>query len=131
MAPRGKLKTLVSIGFAIAVAAVLFLEEGASGQLLSPAGLLQQGDSFEAAFTYPGETKDPDAEDATLEITLRNTGLRGDTYLIEVTEAPEGWTHELSRYNTVLTGIFLPGEENALINLSAFPPRESDPGDGS
>ncbi|MDR2354331.1 MAG: hypothetical protein LBF22_14470 [Deltaproteobacteria bacterium] len=83
-------------------------------------------DSFEAAFTYPGETIGPEGE-VSLEITLRNTGTKGDTYLVEITAAPEGWETELSRYNTVLTGIFLPNEENATLTLAAFPPGE--PGD--
>jgi uncharacterized membrane protein len=88
-------------------------------------------DSFEAAFTYPGETKDPETEDLSLEITLRNTGLRGDTFLVDVIEAPEGWTYELTRFSTVLTGIFLPGEENAILNLTVFPPKKEDDSNNS
>ncbi|MDR2339772.1 MAG: hypothetical protein LBF40_06545 [Deltaproteobacteria bacterium] len=79
-------------------------------------------DIFEAAFTYPGQTLAPEDGQVELEINLRNTGLKGDTFMVEVTEAPEGWTTELSRYNTVLTGIFLPGEENTILNLTASPP---------
>jgi uncharacterized membrane protein len=83
-------------------------------------------DIFEAAFTYPGQTMSPDSAQAEMEITLRNTGLRGDTLLIEVTEAPEGWTTELSRFSTVLTGVFIPGEENSSITLTAFPPGDPE-----
>jgi uncharacterized membrane protein len=94
-------------------------------QLLSP-GLMSQ-EAFEAAFTYPGQTIDPEGE-VSLEISLRNTGLKGDTFLVEVTEVPEGWTYELTRYSMVLTGIFLAGEENAILNLSAFPPGTEEGG---
>ncbi|MDR1040147.1 MAG: hypothetical protein LBR80_08295 [Deltaproteobacteria bacterium] len=86
---------------------------------------VQLPDSFEAAFTYPGETVDPEG-DASLDITVRNTGLKGDTFMVEVTEAPEGWTYEISRFSTVLSGIFLPSEENASLTLAAFPPGDED-----
>jgi uncharacterized membrane protein len=92
-------------------------------QLLSPA--IGPSLSFEAAFTYPGQTLDPESE-VNLEISLRNTGLKGDTYLIEVTQAPSDWSYELNRYSSIITGIFLPGEENAIINLTAYPPQTED-----
>jgi uncharacterized membrane protein len=94
----------------------------ALAQLAAP---VQLSDSFEAAFTYPGETVAPEA-DAQLEITVRNTGLRGDTFMVEVTQAPEGWKCEISRFSTVLKGIFLPNEENAALTLAAFPPGDED-----
>ncbi|MDR1313104.1 MAG: hypothetical protein LBQ12_05275 [Deltaproteobacteria bacterium] len=110
------------LGFALALALCLALPAPARAQLAAP---VQLSDSFEAAFTYPGETVDPEG-DAKLDITVRNTGLRGDTFMVEVTRAPEGWTHEVSRFSTVLKGIFLPNEENATLTLSAFPPGDEN-----
>jgi uncharacterized membrane protein len=108
-----------------AAALAAFALGPASPSYAQIAAPVQLPDSFEAAFTYPGETIDPES-DASLDITVRNTGLKGDTFMIEVTEAPEGWTHEISRFSTVLSGIFLPGEENATLTLAAFPPGEKD-----
>jgi uncharacterized membrane protein len=112
-----------ALGFGLALTMALTLALAlaagpARAQLTAP---VQLPDSFEAAFTYPGETVDPEGE-ASLDITLRNTGLKGDTFMVEVTEAPQGWTYEISRFSTVLSGIFLPSEENASLTLAAFPP---------
>ncbi|MDR2612800.1 MAG: hypothetical protein LBG06_08250 [Deltaproteobacteria bacterium] len=113
--PAGLSALLLALGAALAAAP-------ASAQLQAP---VQLPDSFEAAFTYPGETVDPEG-DASLDITIRNTGLKGDTFMVEVTESPEGWTHEISRFSTVLSGIFLPSEENASLTLAAFPPGDDE-----
>ncbi|MDR2198149.1 MAG: hypothetical protein LBR53_01605 [Deltaproteobacteria bacterium] len=83
-------------------------------------------DTFEAAFTYPGQTLAPEDAQAELEIVIRNTGLRGDTFLIEVTRAPAGWTTDISRYNSVVTGVFIAAEENSTLTLSAYPPDDTD-----
>ncbi|MDR2140710.1 MAG: hypothetical protein LBR11_02800 [Deltaproteobacteria bacterium] len=80
---------------------------------------------FSAAFTYQGQTVSPDSE-VSLEITLNNLGLRGDTFDFEVTQAPEGWTTEISRFSVALTGIYLAGEERASLNLLTWPPEGTD-----
>jgi uncharacterized membrane protein len=113
---------LLVLAIALAAGLVLGPAAPAPAQLSAP---VQLSDSFEAAFTYPGETVDPE-EKAQLDITVRNTGLRGDTFMVEVTQAPEGWKCEVARFSTVLKGIFLPNEENASLTLSAFPPGDED-----
>ncbi|MDR1079722.1 MAG: hypothetical protein LBQ79_01840 [Deltaproteobacteria bacterium] len=113
---------LPALAFALALGLTLGHARPAPAQLSAP---VQLSDSFEAAFTYPGQTVDPE-EKAQLDITVRNTGLRGDTFLLEVTESPEGWNCEVARFSTVLKGIFLPNEENASLTLSAFPPGDED-----
>jgi uncharacterized membrane protein len=80
---------------------------------------------FAAAFTYSGQTINPDSE-ISLEITLQNTGFRGDTFDFEITEAPEGWITEITRFGSAFTGIFLAGEERASLNLLAWPPTGQD-----
>ncbi|MDR2422776.1 MAG: hypothetical protein LBE01_05290, partial [Deltaproteobacteria bacterium] len=80
---------------------------------------------FSAAFTYSGQTLSPDGE-VSLEITLQNTGFKGDVYDFEITSAPEGWTTEISRFNSAFTGIYLAGEERASLNLLAWPPEGQD-----
>ncbi|MDR3153362.1 MAG: hypothetical protein LBW85_03610 [Deltaproteobacteria bacterium] len=119
MNPTG---TRLLTGLAAAAALSWILALPAAAQLTAP---VQLPDSFEAAFTYPGETVDPEG-DASLDITIRNTGLKGDTFMVEVTESPEGWTYEISRFSTVLSGIFLPSEENASLTLAAFPPGDDE-----
>jgi hypothetical protein len=78
---------------------------------------------FEASFTYPGLILSPD-DSAELEVFLANRGLHGDTFKIEVIETPEGWTTELRRFNTVLTGIYLSGDETTTLTLAVTPPEE-------
>ncbi|MDR1677413.1 MAG: hypothetical protein LBS44_03375, partial [Deltaproteobacteria bacterium] len=78
---------------------------------------------FEASFTYPGLILSPD-DSAELEVFLANRGLHGDTFKIEVIETPEGWTTELRRFNTVLTGIYLSGDETATLTLAVTPPQD-------
>ncbi|MDR1166967.1 MAG: hypothetical protein LBO66_14065 [Deltaproteobacteria bacterium] len=106
---------------ALFLLALLFSPALAKAQL-SAASLLGS-DSFEASFTYLGETIGPEGE-VSLEITLRNTGTKGDAFRVEITESPAEWTTELTRYNSVLEGIFVAGEESATLNLEAFPPGE-------
>jgi uncharacterized membrane protein len=79
---------------------------------------------FAAAFTYSGQVISPDSE-VSLEITLQNLGLRGDTFDFEVIDCPAGWTTEITRFNTVITGIYLGAEENASLNLLAWPPEDT------
>jgi uncharacterized membrane protein len=98
----------------------------ACGQLwaqhpLDPASLLSPDHDFEASFSYPGIVLAP-GDEAELEVFLANRGLAGDTLSVEVTEAPPGWSTELRRFNTVLTGVYLSGEETASLTLSATPP---------
>ncbi|MDR3135499.1 MAG: hypothetical protein LBU69_05320 [Deltaproteobacteria bacterium] len=88
---------------------------------LSHPSFLAKDFDFEASFTYPGLVLAPD-DLAELEVFLANRGVSGDAYSIEVTEAPVGWLTEIRRFNTVLTGIFLSGEETASLTLAASPP---------
>jgi uncharacterized membrane protein len=88
-------------------------------------GLLPAAYDFGAAFTYYGQSIVPESE-VSLEITLQNLGLRGDTFDIEITELPPGWTADISRFNTILTGIYLGAEENAALTLQAWPPDGTD-----
>ncbi|MDR1608538.1 MAG: hypothetical protein LBT38_09060 [Deltaproteobacteria bacterium] len=80
---------------------------------------------FAAAFTYSGQTVSPDSE-VSLEITLQNLGFRGDTFDFVITEAPEGWTTELSRFSNSLTGVFLGAEDRASLNLLVWPPEGAE-----
>ncbi|MDR1578028.1 MAG: hypothetical protein LBT86_07370 [Deltaproteobacteria bacterium] len=80
---------------------------------------------FVAAFTYSGQTVSPDSE-VSLEITLQNLGLRGDTFDFEITQAPEGWSTEISRFSSSLTGVFLAAEDRASLNLLAWPPEGTE-----
>ncbi|MDR1546381.1 MAG: hypothetical protein LBU12_06665 [Deltaproteobacteria bacterium] len=79
---------------------------------------------YEAAFVYQGLTLRPD-EPAELELTLINQGLKGDTFDLELTEVPAGWTVEIRRFNRVLSGLFVAGEETASLTLAAFPPDQA------
>ncbi|MDR1487313.1 MAG: hypothetical protein LBT62_04900 [Deltaproteobacteria bacterium] len=91
---------------------------------LSQSSFLTKPYDFEAAFTYSGSTISPqDAAD--LDITLINKGFRGDTFSVETTSAPEGWTTQLRRYNTVIKGLFLGADESATLTLSAAPAQQS------
>ncbi|MDR1872272.1 MAG: hypothetical protein LBS60_10230 [Deltaproteobacteria bacterium] len=76
---------------------------------------------YVVAFTYAGPTISPDSE-ISLEVTLQNTGFKGDTFDFTVIEAPEGWSTEISRFSQSFTGIFLAGEERASLNLLVWPP---------
>jgi uncharacterized membrane protein len=82
---------------------------------------LAKNHDFEASFTYPGLVLVPD-DAAELEIFIANRGLLGDTFLVEVTQAPKDWTIELRRFNTVITGLFLSGEEAVSLTLAASAP---------
>ncbi|MDR0549451.1 MAG: hypothetical protein LBI10_08630 [Deltaproteobacteria bacterium] len=80
---------------------------------------------FNAAFTYAGQILSPENE-ISLEITLQNTGFRGDSFDFEITKAPEGLTTEITRFSSAFTGIFLAGEERATLNLLLWPPAGQD-----
>ncbi|MDR2387876.1 MAG: hypothetical protein LBE80_09885 [Deltaproteobacteria bacterium] len=82
---------------------------------------LAKNHDFEASFLYPGLVLVPD-DPAELEIFIANRGLSGDTFLVEVTQAPQDWSTELRRFNTVITGLFLSGEESVSLTLAASPP---------
>jgi uncharacterized membrane protein len=87
--------------------------------------LLTKDHDFEASFTYPGLVLAPD-ELAELEVFIANRGLSGDTFLVEVTEAPKDWAIELRRFNAVVTGVYLSGEETVSLTLAATPPEGSE-----
>ncbi|MDR2366652.1 MAG: hypothetical protein LBF58_00855 [Deltaproteobacteria bacterium] len=93
-------------------------------QLGAPS-LLAKNHDFEASFTYPGLTLIPD-DLAELEIFIANRGILGDTFTVEVTEAPKGWSTELRRFNAVITGLYLSGEETVSLTLAATPPEGQD-----
>jgi uncharacterized membrane protein len=92
---------------------------------LDHSSLMAKDYDFEASFTYPGLILAPD-EQAELEVFLANRGVLGDTFKVVVTEAPEGWTTELRRFTTVLTGVYLSPDETASLTLAVFPPGGQD-----
>ncbi|MDR2443623.1 MAG: hypothetical protein LBE31_08900 [Deltaproteobacteria bacterium] len=76
---------------------------------------------LEAAFVYQGQVISPE-DSIELEISLVNRGYKGETFNIEVTNAPSGWTTQIRRFNTILSGIYLVSEETAALTLAATPP---------
>jgi uncharacterized membrane protein len=94
-------------------------------QLASAQPAVTMAYDFTAAFTYSGQTLSPDAE-ISLEVSLANSGFRGDVFDFEITEAPEGWTTEITRFGQAFTGIYLGGEERASLNLLAWPPQSGE-----
>ncbi|MDR1086358.1 MAG: hypothetical protein LBP22_16255 [Deltaproteobacteria bacterium] len=101
------------------------LGSGWEDRALAQPGMLATAYDYAIAFTYVDQVISPDSE-VSLEITLQNLGLRGDTFDIEVIESPQGWSTEITRFNTVLSGIYLGAEENASLNLQAWPPEGED-----
>jgi uncharacterized membrane protein len=122
-------RAIVSAPVLAALLAILVASSGARPALaqgaLESTHLLAAERDFEASFLYPALKLSPDAE-AELEISVSNLGFRGDVFDIEVTEAPEGWTTSIRRYNTVLSALWLAGEEGATVILEAFPPDGSE-----
>ncbi len=82
-----------------------------------------------AAFNYPGIILGPDDE-VDLGLTIRNLGLSDDTFLVTVVDRPEGWTTELRGYSRTVTGVFLPGRDQAGLDLLAAPPDGARPEPG-
>lgn len=74
-----------------------------------------------AAFNYPGLIIGP-GESVELLITIRNTGRQDDSFLVTVLKAPEGWETEVRSFASVVTGLFLPGLDQATLTLAASPP---------
>ena len=83
-----------------------------------------------AAFNYPGVVLGPD-DPVELPLTIRNFGRTDDSFRITVIEKPEGWETEIRNFSSVITGVFLPGPDQAGLMLAATPPDgvRPEPGD--
>ncbi|MDR1656661.1 MAG: hypothetical protein LBT47_03755 [Deltaproteobacteria bacterium] len=117
-----QVKTLAAIMVALVMA---FSFPALAQDNHGPTPFLAAPYDLEAAFVYQGQIISPDSS-AELEIVLANRGYKGDTFTIEVTTAPPGWTTQIRRFNTVLTGIYLAPEETATLTLAASAPDSAD-----
>ncbi len=82
-----------------------------------------------AAFNYPGLVLGLD-EPVELPLTIRNLGRADDSFLVTVTDRPAGWETEIRSFSTVVTGLFLPGLDQAGLTLTASPPEGARPAPG-
>lgn len=73
------------------------------------------------AFNHPGLILGPD-EVVELPLTIRNIGRRDDSFRLSVVEKPTGWETEFRTFSATVTGVFLPGPDQAGLTLAAFPP---------
>lgn len=85
--------------------------------------------ALSAAFHYPGLILGLE-DQVEMNLIIRNPGLRDDSFLVTVTEAPEGWNTELRGFAVGVTGVFLAGGEQGSLTLSARPPEDQPPAPG-
>lgn len=101
-------------------ALILFLAAPLAGAAEPPARGLS------AAFNHPGFIVGEDEESLSLPLTIRNTGLADDSFVVEIIEKPAGWSADIRSFASLVTGQFVPGLSEAPLTFIASPP----PGEG-
>ncbi|OPL13961.1 MAG: hypothetical protein AVO39_02890 [delta proteobacterium MLS_D] len=79
-------------------------------------------------FTYPQIIIPEGTTSVDAELSFKNTGKRGETVVLDLSDVPEGWKARIKSYAFDVTATRIPPEEERLTTLTLEPDADAKPG---